>query len=245
LIVAAGPGLLLAGIQVRNGYLNYLIAQNASGRGYFQGQALKNMGQAVVSRDVAGLQRSAAKANVNAVGDDGMTLLRLAVMEADSAQSDSKSFPPELPVVRTLITLGANPDSGLETATKLRDPEILRVLLEAGADPNLKVSSSPVAFMWINIMPATNLRLLAEHGVDLNAVDQSGTPLVFCAAESENWEAVVFLIEQGAYVGRPDRTGRKLTDLIDDRLSNHTRFGTDPSPGLLRVKALLNPRQHG
>jgi hypothetical protein len=113
LFVVAGPGLLIAGIHLRSAYLDYAIAQNAAGRGYFSGQALKDMGQAVVRRDVAALRQSAPKANVNEVGSDGMTLLRLAVMEADSAQSGGKNPPSEVPIVRVLIALGAKPDSGL------------------------------------------------------------------------------------------------------------------------------------
>jgi uncharacterized protein len=101
-----------------------------------------------------------------------------------------------------------------------------------------------VAFAWINIMPVANLRLLAEHGADLNAVNQFGAPLVVSAAEAENWEAVIFLIEKGADVRRPDSGGRTLSDLIDDRLNGYTKYGAEAPQGLLRVKALLNPGQH-
>jgi hypothetical protein len=240
LLIVAGPGLLITGSRLRNAYYDYRIAQDATGRGYFFGRPLRAMGAAVVNRDVPALRQNAPRADINAAGEGGMTLIGLAADEAFSAQSANRNAASELSIVQTLIALGAKPNPALQTATKLNDPEILRTLLEAGADPNLKISGSPVAFAWVNIMPVANLRLLAQHGADLNAVDQSGTPLILSAAQAENWDAVAFMIEQGADVRRADSSGRTVASFIANRLVGDASDGTTPSPGLLRVKVLLS-----
>ena len=239
LVIVAGPGLLLAGIHLRDFYINYQIAQKSAGRGYFSGSAMKDMGQAVVSRDLATLRRLAPKVNLNEIGERGMTLVRLAVTTAGTLAPDGKELSPEVSVVRTLISLGAKPDPALEEATKLENPEILKLLLEAGADPNSEVSGSGVVFAWLRILPVENLRLLVQHGTGVNSRDQYGSPLLLRAAEEENWDAVIFLIHQGADVRLADKSGKTLSSLIEDRLSDSARYGSQVDPGLLKVKALM------
>jgi uncharacterized protein len=240
LLIVAGPGLLLAIIHTRDAYLNYRVAQTASGRGYFSSSILQQMGEAVVRRDLATLQKLGPQCNVNEAGDKEMTLLRLAVAEEFSAQGTQS--PSELPIIRALLALGAKPAPGLEDATKLRDPAILRALLEAGADPNSLVSGSPVAFAWINIMPVENLRLLADHGANVNITDQFGTPLVLSAAEQGNWDAVIFLLEHGADPRRPDRDGRTLSSFVDERLNDQN--SSAPKELVQQVRQRIDAMQH-
>ncbi len=240
LVVVAGPGLLLAGIYVRSAYIDYLVQQNASGRGYFSGKAMREMGAAIVRRDVPALQRASAGVDVNTVGDSDMTLLRLAVEEEFASQSATANTSSELPIVKALLALGAKPDPGLDTATKVKDPQILRALLDAGANANLKVSDSPVAFSWIAVMPVENLRLLADHGADLNAKDLSGTPLMLSAAEAENWDAVLFLMQKDVDVRQSDRSGRTLQAFVADKLDSYKASGREVPDQMNCIKTLLS-----
>jgi len=239
LVVVAGPGLLLAIIHTRDAYLNYRVALPASGRGYFSSKSLQQMGEAVVRRNLATVQQLGPQFNVNEPENGDMTLLRLAVAEEFSAQ-DSQT-PSEVPVIRALLALGARPAPGLEVATKLKDPEVLRLLLDAGADLNLNVSGSPVAFVWINIMPVANLRLLAEHGLNLNLADQFGTPLILAAAEQGNWDSVIFLLERGADPRRPDRDGRTLSSFVDERLND--QYSSAPKELVQQVRHRIDAMQ--
>lgn len=238
--IVAGPGLLIAGAHLRNAWIDRQVRQNALGRGYFSERALKDLGEAVVRRDLATVEMGAPTVDVNSHGASGMTPLRLAVEEAFEAPTRLKPFPSELPIIHALLRRGADPNPGLEVSTKIQDPAILRALLAAGANPILTVSGSPVAFVWMNVMPAENLKLLVECGANIQAVDRFGTPLILKAAEEENWPAVIYLAQRGADVRQPDRHGRTLATLIADRLASLKQSGREIPPGLLEVKNLLH-----
>lgn len=239
LFIVAGPGLLLGGVRVRSAWIDHLVRQNALGRGYFGGSALKRMGAAVVRRDTAALLALAPEVDVNHEGKGGMTLLRLAVDQAFESGGADSSIPSALPVVRTLIGLGARPEQGLEVATKLADPEYLRVLLEAGANPGHRTSEGPVIFAWLGVMPVTNLRVLADHGLDLNLTDRYGAPLLVAAAEQDRWDLIELLLDRGADPGRRDRHGRAVGDVVLDRITSATSYGRPAPPGLERIRARL------
>jgi hypothetical protein len=243
LVIVAGPGLLITGARVRDAYLSYSIRQDAEGVGYFSGNARKQLAAAVVHRDLATVQKIAPQVDINTLGKQGTTFLSLAAEEEFGAEWNKKDLPSELPIVRELLARGAKPNPGLDTATKIPDPEFIRALLEAGADPNLKVGDAPVVCNWLTVMPIANFRLLAEHGLDLNSSDQFGTPLVQRAGECENWDVVAYLIEHGADVKRGDKSGRTLPALIDDRIESYKTSGRELPEGLKRVKTLLSGPQ--
>jgi hypothetical protein len=241
LVIVAGPGLFIAGSRLRNAWIEHQVAEDLLGRGHFSGRVMKQMGEAVVKRDVATLTRLAPQADLNAAGPEGMTLVRLAVEQADTWQSRA-DVPPALPVVQSLLRLGARPGPGLETATKLKSPDVLRTLLDAGADPNLGRSADPVVFHWIGVMPLTSLQLLAERGLDLDLVDRDGTPLVVAVAEQVRWDLLLFLVEKGADDSRPDRQGRTVLARLNDRIEIAAREGQEPPEALVRARAALTAR---
>jgi ankyrin repeat protein len=239
LLIVAGPCLLIAGARLRSAWIDDKVAQNALGRGHFSGSSLKEMGAAVVQRDTATLIRLAPQVDVNSVGPGGKTLLSLAVDEAEAAREGRAGLPPELPVVRTLLQLGARPATGLEAALKLPSPDILRALLDAGADPNLGSPDDPVVFRWLSVMPLANLRLLAEHGLNLDVRDRDGTPLVVSAARESRWDLLRFLIEKGADGGRGDQQGRTAATVLAERMESASREGREVPEALARARAAL------
>jgi ankyrin repeat protein len=143
-------------------------------------------------------------------------------------------------VIRTLLQLGAKPGPGLEVAIKLESSEILRALLDGGADPNLGAPEDPVVFRWLAVVPLANLQLLTERGLDLDVRDREGTPLVVSAAEQARWDLLLWLLEKGADGGRTDKAGRTAATLVAGRIEVAVRSGGEAPAALLRVKAVLD-----
>lgn len=115
-----------------------------------------------------------------------------------------------------LLQHGADPharDDGGENAVTLaatawhRDPDVLRILIRAGADPNTRRSDGdPVIQRFINDADLDAIRYMASAGADLNARNRSGRPLVVAAGIAEEWDVLWLLLELGArhdYAGEP------------------------------------------
>lgn len=237
LFIVAGPGLLLLGTQVRNVYIDYLIAQTASGRGYFDSKPLRELGAAVVACDTESLKKLAPGVDIDTRGERGMTLLGLASERAfDNPECATGS---RLAVVRQLLALGAKADSGLDSALKNKDSAFLRALLEAGANPNQSTEfEQPIIFRWIEAMPLENMRLMIEHGVDKNAVSY-GNPLPFELVIKRRWDLLALLIEHGADWRKPRDDGRTVAGEVAAQIAELQQQGEVPAD-LLRVRELID-----
>ena len=246
LVIVAGPGLLVATARVRSAAIDYQVRRNAEGSGYFSGHVLRSAGAAVVRRDVPALQALKGRVDVNAKGTRGMTLMELAVTQAFESPPPSDASASSLDIVRALLALGADPNAGLEIATKLPDAAILRALLDAGANPNYADDRGPVVFRWLNVMPLVNFTALLDHGLDLNLVDHTaGTPLIMAAAWNDRWELVLLLMARGADATLGDRKGVKLFDVVESRVQSTTARLPEMKADIARVKAQLSGPRHG
>ena len=239
LVVAAGPGLFLAGTRLRSAVIDYRVRQNAAGSGYFSGRDLKRAAAAVVQRDVSALATLDRSVDLNTKGTRGMTLMELAVTQAFESPVSSSVGSTSLDVVRALLSRGADPNSGLEIATKLADTTILLALLDAGAKPGFADDHGPVAFQWLNVMPLANFMALLDHGLDVNLSDASGTPLIIAAAENDRWNFVVLLMDRGADASRVARNGTRLGDVVQSRIESTTERPPEMKADIARVKARL------
>jgi len=236
----AGPGLFIGWGQARNIYIDHRVAQDATGSGYFSGRAMKAMGAAVVKRDVQTLRELGPSVHVNIEGEGGMTLLALAAAQANASAPGAASV---LLVVEVLLSLGAKPAQAMETATKLKDPALLRLLLDAGGDPNMKArDGQPLVFSWLAVMPLPTLRLLAERGLDLNATFYRD-PLAVVLAITQRCDLLAFLIEQGADVARPRPDGRNAPGEVDAQIDEALKAGQPVAPELLQLKVMLDARK--
>lgn len=237
LFIVAGPGLFFLGTQVRNVYIDYLIAQTELGRGYFDDKALKAMGAAVVACDNTTLQRLAPGIDINARGKEDITLLGLAVLcafEKPECPSGSR-----LAVVKQLLALGANADGGLDSALKMKDSAFLATLLDAGANPNqLTQFDQPIVFRWLEAMPIENMRLLLDHGLDTN-VKSYNNSLAFELVIKRRWDLLALLIEHGVDWRKPRNDGRTVAGEISEQITELENLGAVP-PDLLRVRALID-----
>jgi len=243
LLIVAGPGLLVASARLRGAVVDYHVRQNAEGSGYFTDRDLQRAGAAVVRRDLAALQALGKKIDVNAKGTDGMTLMELAVTQAEASPAASAGAvagtPSPLDIVRELIARGADPNAGLAVATKLRDGAILTALLDAGAKPGFWDDHGPVVFNWLNVMPLANLTALLDRGLDPNLTDAQGAPLVIAAGQADRWECVLLLMDRGADASRADRRGTRLAVVVQSREESTTSRPPEMKADIARVKARL------
>lgn len=242
LLIVAGPGLLLGATRVRSAAIDHQVRRNADGSGYFSGREMQRAGSAVVRRDVAALERFDRRIDVNTKGTRGMTLMELAVTQAWESSAAASGSTTSLDVVRALLTLGADPNFGLEIATKAPDIAILAGLLNAGAKPNYSDDRGPVVFRWLNVMPFAHFMALLDHGLDVNLIDQFGAPLIIAAAQADRWDFVVVLISRGADPLRKDR-GTTLADVVQSRVASTTDRPPEMKADIARVQAQLAARR--
>ena len=94
-------------------------------------------------------------------------------------------------------------------------PEILELLLKNGADPNCYDES--ILHSWIERSDITALRkesvkLLLDHGVDINIEESGYTPLHKAVAR-RNFDVMKWLIEWGADINAEDAAGETVLDM--------------------------------
>jgi ankyrin repeat protein len=82
------------------------------------------------------------------------------------------------------------------------DLDSVRLLLDQGADPNIRNDAGATALMWA-VDDLEKTRMLVGHGADVNARSDDGrTPLLIASALFGNTEVVKLLLDRDAG-GRP------------------------------------------
>jgi len=157
---------------------------------------------AAYAGDLAGVRALLARsANVNALGDHELTALECAVTGRR----------PSAELVRTLIAAGADirptakeRHNPLTYGAYRSHPEVLDVLIAAGADTNAASESGFTALhasvdaAGVRTGSRDSVRLLLRAGADVNAKDKSGrTPLSIARAHHDD-ETVAILLAAGA-----------------------------------------------
>jgi ankyrin repeat protein len=109
------------------------------------------------------------------------------------------------------------------------DVDSVRLLLEQGADPNIRNDAGATALMWAVDDPEKT-RLLIEHGADVNArSDDARTPLLNAAGMFGNTDVIKLLLDRGADLSAksPDPRGYATV------LSEAARTGDESLLGML------------
>ncbi len=161
--------------------------------------------EAIQQDDGAAVEAAlSAGADPNARGVGGTTPLQYAAGTMNKRAMDA------------LLRHGADPhvrdDDGQNAVTLAatvwhRDPGVLRMLIQAGADPNTRrADGDPVIQRFMNDADLDAIRYMASVGADLNIRNRSGRPLVVAAGIAEEWDVLWVLLDLGAdhdYAGEP------------------------------------------
>ena len=111
-------------------------------------------------------------------------------------------------------------------AARLGDLDVMRVLLAAGADPELRSANGVTPLMVAAGLTQTDSRMVAQDslleavtmltldvGADIHAVDRGGQTAVHGAANVSGDALIRFLVDQGADPMAEDRRGRTPHDV--------------------------------
>ena len=250
LLIVISPAIILVVAKGDDFHDTYQANQREQGRGYFSGRTMRAMATAVAQADIPLVEKLAPTVDINSVGDSGITLLWVAT-DINTPQAANVTPETRLALVQTLLKLGAKPNrvSGsdsevspvLLSALNMKESAVAKALLDAGADPNaLSNTGSTMLFAATGNMSVESLRLLMDHGADVNAAWQ-GAPFSVWVCLDRRWDLLSLLIERGIDVSRTYskddlRTAASFvaTAIEEARAGNH-----EPEASLLHVQSLI------
>jgi ankyrin repeat protein len=154
-------------------------------------------------------------------------------------------------LTRTIFTMQWFFESGASAflrAAQSSDTELMKLLLERGADPKIRTDYGDTALTlsagigWVDGVTyersakenAEAVRMLLDLGLDPNASNSEGrTPLMGAALKGRN-DVVQLLVDRGAKLEARDR-GSRDTHIPGASIAGHTWQALDYSEGLVRV----------
>jgi ankyrin repeat protein len=210
-----------------------------AGHGYFTGTANRALADAVVARDAARVVSLAPSANVNAVGWNRMTFMRLAL-------EDGRADPD---VVAALLRAGADPDQdnqllfGFITESdadygvmiKEKNERLLRAVINAGVDLNQWNREGYPRFFSALKWPQ-GLALMLEHGANTQAEDKNGYTAIMWAVMLRYWPSIEVLLAHGARLDHVAPDGKSLRSIVSEERG---RLNGEIPPQLAALAARL------
>lgn len=169
-----------------------------------------------------------AGANPNTKGFNDLPPLTHVLINYDNQSKDTEKL------IESLLKHGAdsnlaikNPNPTFDGYTPLfvaittpkPNPNIVKMLLEKGANPNATFRGSNILMNIVaNQNNADILKLMIEHGVDINARDPNGlTPLMYATFNKEKPELMITeLLKSGANPTFTDNKGHNTSDYISN-----------------------------
>ena len=190
------------------------VADQESGRGYFSAPADRALAEAIVAGDVAKVTTLAPAANLNAVGWEGMSFMRLA-LENGHANHD---------VLGILLRNGIDPDQDASLLYQMiyneKNEALLRVVIDSGVDVNKHMGRGSwilfVRYDW-----PEELALLLDHGADTETQDDMGYTEIMRATQAQSWPTVEALLAHGARTDHVGNDGRSLRDLLPEAIAGY------------------------
>jgi len=134
----------------------------------------------------------------------------------------------DLAGLAAMLKAGADPNlkeergglTPLMYAAEVGSTDAMRMLLDNGANPNLKNDSDSTALMW-SVSDAAKVRLLLEHHADVNTATKRGrTAILLASLTDRSAEIMRLLIAAGADIKAVD--GTKMTVLHGATLGSDT-----------------------
>jgi ankyrin repeat protein len=99
----------------------------------------------------------------------------------------------------------------LMRAAKANDIPIMRLLLDGGADPAITLKDRTTTAMMATSLEA--VKLLVEHGVDINAFNANGQSVLHNAVGRGAIDIIQYAADHGARLDRKDKQGRMPLDI--------------------------------
>lgn len=208
---------------------------------FFSGQQLA-LAQAIHDGNLGGVQQLAPKTDLNAPGAKHTTLLSYAVQEIVPVKNDASS--PRYQIIAVLLKHGADPKASLgpdggsvaELSLRADTPNLLRVLLNGGLDPNwLYNGDTPMLFEVAENKLMPQLKLLIEHKANVNARDSLGKTALFQATMIQQWDTVDYLLAHGADPKLASELGVSYGWVLQNELKHHATPG---SPAAARIEQI-------
>ncbi|MCW5890763.1 MAG: hypothetical protein KIT14_09445 [bacterium] len=168
---------------------------------FFTAGPSRDLVEAIRRNDAAAVAALVPQVDVNAAGLAGMTPLVAALRQLRATPERQEALPILL-AAGADTNLGAGYELPLEMALQIvrqTGPAPVRMLLDAGADPNRTgPMGTPLWFAGAGHSVGIDvLSMLLAHGADLNATGPRGERILFYAADARNWDAVTFLLDRG------------------------------------------------
>lgn len=145
--------------------------------------------------------------------DQDFSMLELATMHSSGG---------DFGIVKRLLEAGLSPNSSelnhekpLMLASRKRRKDLMKLLMEYGADPNLPghLGMRPLHILAANFHPNAKLRifelhqLLIDHGADPNTQDHSGCTPLHLAVRNKSMDYINLLLKHGADCGIQNHHG--------------------------------------
>ncbi|MBR8243341.1 ankyrin repeat domain-containing protein [Burkholderia multivorans] len=208
---------------------------------FFSGQQLA-LAQAIHDGDLNRVQQLAPKTDLNAPGAKNTTLLSYAVQEIVPVKNDASNT--RYQIISALLKNGADPKAPVgasggtvvDVALRADTPNLLRVLLDGGLDPNWRPSGdTPMIFEVAENKLLPQLKLLIEHKANVNGRDSLGKTALFEATMIQQWDTVDYLLAHGADPKISSELGVSYGWVLQNELKNHT---APDSPARARIDAI-------
>lgn len=253
---AALPSVIALGIVLHN-KLPSLKAKETFATTYYKDKTQRSIAAAIEQNDSTRLKELIKGQDLNIQGTrvwdwDGLNYLQFAIR----LRSNPISFPfneqANTAAIRILIENGSATTPALVEGVQYLPTATLSLLLDAGADPNIKsyYDGEPLLFGTIRASGDQNDKfiLLVRKGADANVKNSNGyTPVMYAAdrgqtgGRNEVWQIVYFLLaEAQADYTYTAKDGNSLQNIIRTIRQDAAVNNIVMSPDLLLVVDWLN-----
>jgi uncharacterized protein len=206
---------------------------------FFKGDQLA-LANAVEKEDIAAIERLAKSVDLNRPGNEDMTLLYFAMLER------------KYQAIATLIKLGANPEQQvpgigqpISMAVRMKEPKLLKAMLDAGANPNAKDAESrggtPILFEATDDDNIESLNLLLAAGANPNAKDTLGQTATYGAVNGSSFFAARTLIDRGTAVDVTSKNGLTFAWVVHKEIERQQK-NPDQLKRIAAIKELMMQR---
>lgn len=255
------PLAIFAGVFI-NKKMDGLKKEKTFAETYYQDKTQRSIAAAIENNDTTLLKELIKGQDLNKKGpklwedEDGLTYLQFVV----KIRSNPLSFPfneeANMAAIKILLANGAAPTPALSQGVKYLSPNGVMLLLNAGADPNVREFTNPAPLLFEvigdNKIKSDIAILLIQKGADVNAIkDSTYTPVMYAAYRAgtseywkDTWRLVRYLLEEAhADDTYTAKHGVSLATIIKKTQQEATEKNIAMAPDFNAVVAWLQQRK--